>query len=180
LPLGCDRDAPQAGMLQLTASNVRAARRAYDGAPPVIGHPPLGAACTTCHTLTGMAVPNLGFAPANPHAASDLADRVQNCRQCHVFQRVEDMAIANRFAGAPASIRKGDRLYPGAPPVVPHSLALRDNCLACHSGPSARPEIRCSHPERSNCRQCHVGGTGVAHATQAEGPLAANHTPRFR
>lgn len=44
----------------------------------------------------------------------------------------------------------------GSPPIIPHQLQLRENCLACHAGPSAPKEIRVTHPERVNCRQCHV------------------------
>ena len=46
----------------------------------------------------------------------------------------------------------------GSPPVIPHKLFMRENCLSCHAGPSAPKEIRMSHPERVNCRQCHVPG----------------------
>ena len=44
----------------------------------------------------------------------------------------------------------------GSPPPIPHSLQLRENCLACHGGAAAVRGIRSSHPERINCRQCHV------------------------
>jgi cytochrome c-type protein NapB len=64
--------------------------------------------------------------------------------------------VETTFKGyAPSSVH-GDRLYPGAPPVVPHWAFMRENCLACHAGPAARPEIRCTHADRTNCRQCHV------------------------
>ena len=33
---------------------------------------------------------------------------------------------------------------------------VRANCVACHSGPAAREEIRTTHPERVRCNQCHV------------------------
>ena len=49
-----------------------------------------------------------------------------------------------------------DPLNPLAPPVMPHSAFMRENCLACHSGPAAREEIRTPHPERPRCGQCHV------------------------
>jgi hypothetical protein len=51
---------------------------------------------------------------------------------------------------------EGPRLYDGAPPVMPHPLFMRETCIACHTGPGARPEIRTSHPERRRCAQCHV------------------------
>ena len=48
-----------------------------------------------------------------------------------------------------------------SPPVIPHQLQMRENCLACHAGPGAPKEIRVSHPERINCRQCHVPNNKV-------------------
>ena len=44
----------------------------------------------------------------------------------------------------------------GSPPVIPHGLQMRENCLACHAGSAAPKEIKVSHPTRVNCRQCHV------------------------
>ena len=44
-------------------------------------------------------------------------------------------------------------------PSIPHPLEGRENCLACHTGPAAREEIRTSHPERERCQQCHVPST---------------------
>jgi cytochrome c-type protein NapB len=43
-----------------------------------------------------------------------------------------------------------------SPPLIPHDLQLRGNCLACHAGPGGVEEIRSTHPERANCRQCHL------------------------
>ena len=151
--LGCNRSHNQAAKPKLTLTTERSARRAYDGAPPVIPHEPLGAACITCHTQTGKLVPNMAFAPANPHG--DIGT-FQNCRQCHVFKQEQGRLVDNTFMGQSVALRKGERLFPGAPPTVPHSLLMRENCVACHDGPSARPEIRCTHPERINCVQCHV------------------------
>jgi cytochrome c-type protein NapB len=142
--------------VSLTSSAVRAQRRLYDGAPPVIPHPPLNIACTECHTATGKEAPPIGFAPANPHAHTHGISGIRNCQQCHVFRRDEQLFRETEFVGLPQQIRPADRLYPGAPPVIPHRVFMRENCAACHSGPSARPEIVCRHIERRNCRQCHV------------------------
>jgi len=138
---------------QLTASDVRAERRAYDGSPPVVPHQPMGAACTTCHTATGKPVPNMAYAPANPHG--DLGS-LQNCRQCHLFKMGDDQFSKSEYVALTVDPKRGERLYPGAPPTIPHATMMRSNCLACHAGPSARPEIRCTHPDRVNCVQCHV------------------------
>ncbi|MEZ6123540.1 MAG: hypothetical protein R3C49_10230 [Planctomycetaceae bacterium] len=152
---GCSRsDLPTPS--EITATAVRSARRAYDGAPPVVPHPPQKAACITCHTQTGQQVPNMGFAAANPHQGSRHAGATQNCRQCHVFKTTEASFVASAFEGIPQRISKAPRAFPGAPPMIPHPELMRENCTACHSGPSARPDIRCTHTERTNCRQCHL------------------------
>jgi cytochrome c-type protein NapB len=135
---------------------VRAGRRAYDGAPPVIPHQPLGGACTTCHTGTARAVPGIGTAPPNPHLQTAGLSESSNCRQCHVFQRTMETLVASDFQPLPQHLRKGDRLDAYAPPVIPHGVFMREDCAACHGGVAARPEIRCTHPERLNCVQCHV------------------------
>ena len=154
--LGCQRADVETATPPLTASRIRAERRAYDGSPPVIPHQALGAVCTTCHTATGKAVPNMAYAPANPHG--DMGS-VENCRQCHLFKRSDDQFAETEFAALAGPSKKGERLFAGAPPTIPHSSLMRANCLACHAGPSARPEIRCTHPERTNCVQCHVSKT---------------------
>ncbi|MCA9217491.1 MAG: hypothetical protein KDB27_30695 [Planctomycetales bacterium] len=153
LPAGCRRSDRQAVKAEVTSTEVRSSRRAYDGSPPVIPHKPLGATCVTCHTTTGTLVPNMTYAPANPHGNEG---RLQNCRQCHLFQHDEGVFVNSDFVAVSQSMSKGDRLFPGAPPTIPHSLSMRSNCAACHCTQAARPEIRCSHPERANCVQCHV------------------------
>ena len=144
-----------------TTAVLRAERRLYDGAPPVIPHAPLGASCVACHNEFGMDVPGLGFAPPSPHGGTAGMKTQQEgglarCQQCHVFQQKTEPFVGNVFVGLPQDLRRGRRLYDGAPPVIPHKTFMRENCLACHSGPAAREEIRTSHPERQRCRQCHV------------------------
>lgn len=156
LPAGCRKSTPSTASPKLTASDVRAQRRAYDGSPPVVPHEPLGAQCTSCHTTTGMPVPNMAYAPANPHGD---AGSLQNCRQCHLFKRGEDQFAETEYVALAVDPKPGERLFVGAPPTIPHSTLMRANCLACHDGPSARPEIRCTHPDRVNCAQCHVAKT---------------------
>lgn len=154
--IGCNRETVEQTSVQLTSSGIRAQRRAYDGAPPVIPHKLQTAVCTTCHTEIGKAIPNMGFAPANPHASTPFAGSVQNCKQCHVFARDRKLFAKTSFTGLAQNLRRGERQYAGAPPVMPHGTLMRENCRACHTGNAARPEIRCSHPQRTNCRQCHV------------------------
>jgi len=139
-----------------TNATLRAARRAYDGAPPVIPHPSFNISCIACHTDQGMFVPEVGFAPAMPHLETPGLSRASNCRQCHVFRETEAVWIPNGFEGRAQDLRHGSRMYPHAPPVIPHPVFMREACLACHAGPAAREELRCSHPERLRCAQCHV------------------------
>lgn len=139
-----------------TAARERAERRAYDGAPPVIPHPSFGAACTSCHTSQGIEVKGVGFAPPSPHEKTPGMGGSPRCQQCHVFQAGESLFAENTFEGLPQDLRSGERLYAGAPPIIPHALFMREHCLACHTGPAAREEVRCSHPDRLRCQQCHV------------------------
>ncbi len=148
-----------------TAAFARAERRAFDGAPPVIPHQNFGMTCIQCHDLQGMEVDGVGFAPPSPHALPRLPasggttlgmSAFSRCQQCHVFAVAEDEFAGNSFAGLRQDLRRGARLNPFAPPTLPHTTFMRENCAACHSGPAAREEIRTDHPERPRCLQCHV------------------------
>ncbi len=142
-----------------SAAVVRAERRAYDGAPPVIPHENFAITCTACHNLEGIDVPDVGYAPPSPHEGTIGMSAVSRCRQCHLFRETDEVLVVNGFAGLRQDLRAGGRLYGGAPPVIPHKAFMRENCAACHTGPAAREEIRTSHPERLRCRQCHVETT---------------------
>lgn len=152
--VGCEQAAPQ----PLPASTeVRAKRVAYSGAPPVIPHSPISGKCTTCHSRTGVAAPGVGsgFAPANPHLSTAGLGEHSRCKQCHVFARTDRLFAENEFEGLQRAT-SGKRAYQGAPPVMPHHFFMREDCVSCHNGPAARPEIRCTHPERTRCLQCHL------------------------
>jgi len=73
-----------------------------------------------------------------------------------VFVNQIGVFVANEFVGLQQDMRTGGRLNPISPPTIPHRVLMRENCVACHSGPAAREEIRTTHPERTRCRQCHV------------------------
>jgi len=139
-----------------TPATERARRRAYDGAPPVIPHPPQGSPCSVCHGRTAKEVPGLGLAPPSPHEETEGIGATAHCRQCHVFRGTGGVLVESSFAGLRQDLRHGPRHHPLAPPVIPHAVFMRENCSACHCGPAAREEIRCTHPERRLCRQCHV------------------------
>lgn len=139
-----------------TAALERAERRLFDGAPPIIPHEALGASCVSCHNERGMAVEDLGFSPPSPHELTGGMSAMARCEQCHVYQRSHEPWVETTFVGQPQDLRRGTRLYPGAPPTMPHAKLMRENCLACHSGAAAREEIRTTHPERQRCEQCHL------------------------
>ncbi len=137
-------------------AKVRAERRLFDGAPPTIPHENFGIECTACHNAEGMEVDDVGFAPPSPHDQTRGMGALARCRQCHVFIETDEESVKNGFVGLRQDLRKGKRLNPLSPPTIPHKTFMRDNCVACHSGPAAREEIRTPHPERLRCVQCHV------------------------
>jgi len=141
-----------------SSATVRAARRAFDGAPPVIPHDNMNIECLQCHNDRGMAVEGVGFAPPTPHG-DQVDGALRRCNQCHVFAQTDSTFGDNSFVGFAQDLRKGERLNDQAPPVIPHLVWMRENCAACHTGAAAREEIRCSHPERLRCTQCHVAHT---------------------
>ncbi len=144
---------------QNQARATRAARRMYDGAPPVSPHPldqQNPASCLSCHgnptTIDGRPVPQMSHAP------------LDNCLQCHVSSvgptstwRGKDLPglfTENAFTGQPPPLT-GTRAFDGAPPTIPHRQHMRENCLSCH-GPGGTSAFRSTHPERQNCLQCHA------------------------
>ena len=130
--------------------------RAYPGAPPSIPHPVKeklgmgGKICLQCHQNGGFVEKFSAYAPVTPHP------EMVNCKQCHVEQLVRNSFEASNFYKKPAPQVGVNNALPGSPPVMPHPLQMRENCLACHAGPAAVKEIWVDHPERINCRQCHV------------------------
>jgi nitrate reductase (cytochrome), electron transfer subunit len=152
--------------------------RAYPGAPPRIPH---GLSeqefregrCATCHERGGYVERFAAYAPVTPHpelgqclqchVADDAliglpfpdGSRNSVCFQCHRLD-TEAPLFATLDWATPRWPETGRAALPGAPPVIPHHLHLRENCLACHVGAGAVEELRTTHPERANCRQCHV------------------------
>jgi len=146
--------------------------RAYPGAPPSIPHPLIsekgigGKACLQCHQNGGYATQFKAFAPVTPHP------ELVNCNQCHVPQKTQQVFQNTNWEKiAAAGIHQA--AMPGSPPVIPHTLEMRNNCLSCHAGPAAPKEIRVSHPERVNCRQCHVPQTTPVIFSKPEESLGA-------
>lgn len=140
---------------KLASARIRASRRAYNGAPPVIPHPVENtndAACYACHSNGAMM--------AGLKASVMSHQFLGNCTQCHApmapapFQDV-DAAVETSFVGLPAP-SAGKRAFPGAPPTIPHSQWMRENCNACHGGPYGWAGMQSTHPWRTNCTQCHA------------------------
>jgi cytochrome c-type protein NapB len=132
---------------------VRASRRAFPGAPPVVPHPidqMSTASCLACHA-EGLSIGKGVRAPKMSHAL------LTNCTQCHVELESPDLGpvkIADNTFYRMESPTAGNRAWPGAPPVIPHSTWMRETCLSCH-GPTGPAAIHTSHPTRVSCRQCH-------------------------
>ncbi len=137
----------------------RAARRAFDGAPPVVPHPIVqdsAASCLACHG-PGLVIKDK-VASRMSHAP------YASCTQCHVpaggpeIPNVGSELLAalaeNDFNGLAAS-QKGTRAWAQAPPTIPHSTLMRTDCMSCH-GPQGLFGLRTPHPDRQSCLQCHV------------------------
>jgi cytochrome c-type protein NapB len=153
--------------------------RAFPGAPPRIPHA-LGpeefrsAGCRTCHQRGGYSARFAAYVPVTPHPERGI------CLQCHAGEDSlmgVEVPVDNPKARCPqchgpsggrpradASLTWPTSVWPllpprmadGAPPPIPHDLQFRENCLVCHSGPSAVAEIRMNHPPWPSCRQCHA------------------------
>lgn len=135
--------------------------RAFNGAPPTIPHKidqMSTTSCMVCHS-EGIVSPSLR-APAMSHQF------YANCTQCHVEKNSADFTAIefqpNSFVGLPAP-EAGHRAYPGAPPLIPHSTWMRENCLSCH-GFTGQEGLKTTHPWRQNCTQCHGPSSALEQA----------------
>lgn len=170
--------APRAGAQRRTLA-IHRSLRAFPGAPPRIPHGLTDeefrdGRCSTCHERGGYVARFAAYAPVTPHPefTQCLQCHVPDarkvgiglpapvspvvCRQCHVAPEAPRPQFVPLDWPAPQWPRLRQPAVEGSPPVIPHDLQLRGNCLACHAGPGAVAEIRVRHPERTNCRQCHV------------------------
>lgn len=132
----------------------RAALRAYEGAPPVIPHPIAGLNVQTCRACHAE---GLKAGDKIAHMASHTY--LINCTQCHVEAANpalgDDKGPVNSFVGIRPGGYGGMRAYTGAPPVMPHTVFMRTNCVACH-GEFGYDGWRPDHLARTNCIQCHA------------------------
>lgn len=132
----------------------RMQRRAFDGAPPVVPHPVdqmTTASCLVCHENSK----DIGKGVRAPMMSHPV---YVNCTQCHAESASTEFEYQppalNQFEGL-VSFGPGSRAGQGAPPVIPHSTWMRENCMSCHQRQGASP-IRTTHPWRANCTQCHA------------------------
>ena len=132
----------------------REKRRAFNGAPPTVPHSIDQLSNTSC-----MACHGDGLKSQTLRAGKMPHPYYSSCTQCHVENKAKfaepTAAFQNSFTGLPAPTA-GDRAFATAPPVVPHSTWMRNECLSCH-GRTANPGMETTHPWRENCMQCHVG-----------------------
>lgn len=134
----------------------RQARRAYDGAPPVVPHridQRHTAACLACHQN--------GQQIGERYATKISHPVYTNCTQCHVEQQIQAVSALRKpiltesnFNGWSYAV-SGSRAWIGAPPTIPHRTLMRENCVSCHGNNGSAP-IRTSHPWRTQCSQCHA------------------------
>lgn len=148
--------------------DARAQRRAFDGAPPVVPHPIDQMTTTGCIACHGQGL-RIGDLVATKMSHAFMA----NCTQCHVEQNSPDLAdlptARNAFTGLEATLG-GQRAWPGAPPTIPHTTLLRENCMACHGLTGPEP-IRTTHPWQTNCLQCHAPSAVLDQAVFDSAPL---------
>lgn len=140
----------------------RAEIRMYEGAPPVMPHAVRNRACLDCHA-TGM-ITEGKKAPVTPHP------ELVNCQQCHVPQQNVQPFRGNNFKRE-VKTTAVSKANPNGPPLIPHRVFMRENCLVCHNDASRREVVQTTHPERANCRQCHVAQNAKAPPFRQEAGL---------
>jgi cytochrome c-type protein NapB len=149
---------------RLLALAERAARRAFDGAPPVVPHSiaqDSSAACLACH--------GPGLAVKDKVASRISHAHYSSCTQCHVASGGTELLMGESTLLAPIAANvfvsvtpplKGSRAWPLAPPTIPHSTLMRSDCLSCH-GPRGLFGLRTPHPDRQSCVQCHASDAAL-------------------
>lgn len=140
---------------KLASTEIRASRRAFNGAPPVIPHAIERTSDNACYACHGKGM-TIGKKRANRMSHGFL----KNCTQCHAPPAPTIFAstgpfVENFFEGMKAPL-KGERAFPGAPPTIPHSTWMRDQCLSCHGREAGWAGLESTHPWRTNCKQCHA------------------------
>ncbi len=129
--------------------------RQYPGSPPRIPHEvDLSVSgnetdCLSCHGKGGYSPEFDAFAPVTPHPENTM------CVQCHAQVQTRELFVETDWVSI-VPPKLGLSFLSTSPPPIPHGLQLRENCIACHTGPGAVVEIRIDHASRGDCRQCHA------------------------
>lgn len=129
--------------------------RQYPGSPPRIPHEAdlrvsgNETDCLSCHGKGGYSPEFDAFAPVTPHPENTM------CVQCHAQVQTRELFVETDWVSI-APPKLGLSFLSTSPPPIPHGLQLRENCIACHTGPGAVAEIRIDHASRGDCRQCHA------------------------
>jgi hypothetical protein len=137
-------------LLLLVAASLAAAQET----PPQIPHPLEGRdACLVCHET--------GAAGAPKVPADHVGRTNEMCRGCHQ-PAMSTEAVPTETAPAPEASATSSAAETAeaseGPPAIPHPLAGRDDCLACHrEGIGGAPQIPPDHAGRTNdiCQGCH-------------------------
>ncbi|MDO8749738.1 MAG: cytochrome c3 family protein [Dehalococcoidia bacterium] len=142
-----------------------------------------GVSCATCHNPHN---PVIGQPPAIPHSLEGRADcllchgsqglkpaplnhagrTIEICQLCHkpgsaTPSKAPPISSPTAATAAPTGTPTATNAAAG-PPLIPHSLAGRDDCLLCHErGIAGAPVIPASHAGRTSnvCQLCHKGTT---------------------
>lgn len=142
--IGCIREKQSENYGKYTRDELRY----YAYAPPLIPHEVLNKQCLDCHG-DGLVVQGYK-APVTPHP------ELLNCQQCHIRADESTREFRqNLFVG----FKEPQKLplpQPSGPPLMPHRVFMRENCLVCHGDASRDDIVQTTHPERLNCVQCHV------------------------
>ena len=105
--------------------------RQYPGSPPRIPHKVFPSfsdeaeECLACHGRGGYGVKLDAYAPVTPHPENEL------CYQCHVPKLTDILFVETNWLSI-SPPRLGNSQMGGSPPPIPHSLQLREDCIACH------------------------------------------------
>jgi cytochrome c-type protein NapB len=132
-------------------------RRAFAGAPPVVPHAMTQQgfpSCLACHR-EGVVIDGR-TAPSMSHG------ELPNCAQCHVASELPLAWDASQNAASVVENSfvplerwgRGSRAAPGAPPTIPHSTHLREQCASCHG--VLTQGLHTSHAGQQSCQQCHL------------------------
>ncbi len=137
---------------RIESRDARSILRAFYTAPPVVPHEiemQDTQDCLRCH-LNVTRLDDGRVAKETPHP------QFSSCLQCHVPGANNEFNTNGTSWEGLEEPKRGDRWATMAPPMIPHRIKLRENCLSCHGSQNPDMRLRTTHPERTSCLQCHV------------------------